>query len=544
MSVLQNPFEETSRKGRLHNVSAIWSTAPVYLKIGIPCIVVATIVGIKLFSKQNETPAPVKQLRGVTLLSLQDILGESSTLPLVGSVTSVHEATIRTESSGRITRVTKKLGDHVTAGEIIATFENSAERAAVLQAEGSYEQAKAARDIARINTTTTSSSLLEAKNTALNTLSSTYSILDDSIHGKTDTFFSSPREETAKFNLLISDASLTYTLENSRKTIEKMLASRAAINKTLTTESELITELNAIQQETQYIKSYLDNLATAVSKGIQDGTYTQSTIETQKVAISLARTSISGALSSITGARTALIASQNAEAIAGKTISSDGVTTATADAQVKSALGSYNAALARLEKTIVRSPITGTLNSLSIDTGDFVGQFSEVAVVSNNRALEVVTYVTDDDAKRIRIGGPVTLATDVTGIVTRVAQAIDPKTKKIEVRIGITKGEKLLVNGQSVQLAITRSQTTYEEHGATYTLPLSAIKLTPNGAYLFSVSASSTVVAMPITLGALMGDSVQVLSPLSATTTFVMDARGLKDGMEVVVKEKATTTNQ
>jgi hypothetical protein len=40
-----------------------------------------------------------------------------------------------------------------------------------------------------------------------------------------------------------------------------------------------------------------------------------------------------------------------------------------------------------------------------------------------------------------------------------------------------------------------------------------------------------------------MGDSVQILSPLSATTTFVMDARGLKDGMEVLVQEKATTTD-
>jgi multidrug resistance efflux pump len=356
MSVLQNPFEERTPKPHLRKFLTLWSKIPAYLRVGIPFLVIATIVSIKIFSKQNEAPTPTKQVRAVTLLSLQDILGESSTLPLVGNVTSVHEATIRTESSGRITRVTKKLGDRVTAGEVIATFENSTERASVLQAEGSYEQAKAARDIARINTTTTSSSFAEAKNGALNTISSTYSTLDDSIHGKTDMFFSSPREETAKFNLLISDAALTYTLENSRKIIEKMLTNRAEVNKTLTTESNLITELNTLQQEAQYIKSYLDNLATAVSKGIPDGTYTQSTIEAQKVAISLARTSVSGTLSAITGARTALIASQNAEAIAGKTISTDGATIATADAQVKSALGAYNAALARLEKNNCPQP--------------------------------------------------------------------------------------------------------------------------------------------------------------------------------------------
>ena len=35
--------------------------------------------------------------------------------------------------------VYKKLGDYVNAGEVIAEFENSGERAQVLQAEGAYD---------------------------------------------------------------------------------------------------------------------------------------------------------------------------------------------------------------------------------------------------------------------------------------------------------------------------------------------------------------------------------------------------------------------
>ena len=51
--------------------------------------------------------------------------------------------------------------------------------------------------------------------------------------------------------------------------------------------------------------------------------------------------------------------------------------------------------------------ITGTLNSLSIETGDFISAFTEVAVVSNNGAFEVVSYVTEDDARRIAVGNEV-----------------------------------------------------------------------------------------------------------------------------------------
>jgi multidrug resistance efflux pump len=551
MSVLQNPFSTPQSKTSFSFARITWKgllsrservSNVTYITVLLIVVIVGGLVNHFFFTtkaSQND----MKQLREVSLLSLEDVRGGDSSIPLIGTVTSVSEATIRSESSGKLTRVNKKLGDRVMAGDIIASFENSLERASVLQAEGVYDQAKAARDIARINTTTTKSSFGEAKTGALNTISNTYSTLDDLIHSKTDVFFTSPRQDTVRFALLIPDAALTYTLENSRKTIEKSLLERERINKTLSTDSDLVAQLNAVQDEAQYVKSYLDNLATAASKGIADSNYSQSVIEGQKVTISLARTSVSNTLSAITLARSALIASQNAEAVANKTTTSENNTVATTDAQVKSALGAYDAALSRLEKTIIRSPISGTINSLSIETGDFVPQFTEVAVVSNNQALEVVTYVTEEDAKRIHVGNTVTIGKDKTGIVTRVAQAIDPRTKKIEVRIGITRGESAAINGESVELIINRSLATQADPSPV-TIPLSAIKLTPRGAFIFTMASTSTVGAIPVTIGAILGDTIQILSPLSATTTFILDARGLKDGMEVVVRETPPAENR
>ncbi len=475
--------------------------------------------------------------RVVNISPVSELANSDSNLPLLGTVTSTSEATIRSESSGKLTRVYKKLGDYVTAGQVIAEFENSGERAAVLQAEGAYDAAKAGRDIAKINSGTTNTSLSETKTNALNAVSSAYNSMDDAIRVKTDMYFSDARFESAHLLLSVPDTNLIYSLESQRKAIEKMLDARNQKNKVLTTGSDLIGELNTIQTEVQMVKVYLDDFSSAVSKAVPDLNYSQSAIDNAKTAVSIARSTIGGTISSVTASRTTLSASIAAQEVAGKTSGDTSGTVATADASVKQALGAYNAALSRLEKTVIRSPISGTLNSLSIDTGDFISAFTEVAVVSNNGALEVLAYVTEDDAKRIQVGSAVLIDNLVKGIITRVASAIDPRTKKIEVRIGITDKSASLINGQSVRVNIMKEKQTSVANSGPITIPLSALKLTPNGAFVFTLSATSSLVALPVKEGAILGDQIQILSGLNGTESIVTDARGLKAGMVVTIKE-------
>jgi membrane fusion protein (multidrug efflux system) len=507
---------------------------PKWRQYGEAAILVLLIVGSTHYlTKPEVVPEVEKANRAVTVAPVSELANSDTELPLLGTVTSTSEATIRSESSGKLTRVYKKLGDYVTAGQVIAEFENSAERASVLQAEGSYDAAKASRDIAKINSGTTATSLSEVKLGALNTISSAYNSMDDVIRVKTDTYFSDPRFDDAKLLPSVPDAQLVYSIESQRKLIEKMLVARTAKNKTLSSASDLLTELNSMQMEVETVKNYLDDLSSALSKAVPDASYTQSSLDSAKAVMSVSRSTIAGAITSVTSARTSLNASLAAQEVAGKTSGDTGLTTA--DASVKQALGAYDAALSRLEKTVIRSPISGTLNSLSIDTGDFISQFTQVAVVSNNGALEVVTYVTEDDAKRIQAGNQVLIDASIKGIVTRVAGAIDPTTKKIEVRVGITDKATTLVNGQSVRLIVTKAKQQVTSTSGPITIPISALKLTPNGAYVFTLSATSSLVSIPVKDGAILGDKVQIISGLLGTESIVTDARGLKEGMVVEV---------
>ncbi len=506
--------------------------------------VVAVIVLARILVPSGDVTTRVETLpRKVVVSSLSALSSNEKDLPLIGMVTSISEATIRSESSGKLNRVYKKLGDTVYAGQVIAEFENSGERASLLQAEGAYEQAKAARDITRLNSSQTGSSLSDTKNQSLNAIYSAYTVMDDAVRGKTDGAFSDAKFDQAKFLPSVPDANLTISIETKRKSIEKMLVAREVKNKTLNINSDLTAELTTVQSEAQLVKTYLDDLSSAYNKAIQDTSYPQSSIDAGKIAVQAARQSVLGSLTAIVASRQSLSSSITASQVSGSLASETAGNIASAEAQVKQALGAYNAALSRYQKTIIRSPITGTINSLSINTGDYIGAFSQVAVISNNGALEIVSSVNEDDAKRVTVGSKAMINNTIEGVVTRVASAVDPITKKMEVRIGVKNKGTSLINGQSVRVSVERSTSaTVSQAVASPTttailIPLSALKLTPQGANVFTVSTTSTLVAVKVKEGAILGDQIQILEGLSGQESIVVDARGLKEGMEVVIAE-------
>jgi multidrug resistance efflux pump len=500
-------------------------------------VVVVLFVIVHVLSPSKQITEAVKAPRTVTLAQVADLSRNGTPLSLLGTVTSRSEAVLRAQSSGELS-VYKKLGDYVAAGGVIAEFENSGERASVLQAEGAYDAAKAARDIASINSGQTTSSLGDAKVNALNVISNTYVSMDDAVRVKTDAAYSNPRNQDIRFLLSVPDVNLVYTLESKRKALETMLVTQAAHNTTLTKDADLVIELTNLQAEVQQVQSYLNDLASAYVKALPDTTFSQSTISAQQGVIASTRTAMSGTLSSIVSTRTMLTSSLAAEAVAGKTVGGGTTKTATADANVKQALGAYNAALSRLEKSVIRSPISGTINSLPFQTGDFVSPSAQVAVVSNNGALEILAYVTDSEAKEIEVGSKVAVASGANGIVTSIAPALDPVTRKIEVRIGIVGSASSLINGQSVSINIKRTgRALPTATSEKIQIPISAVKITPRGSYVFTVNASSTLVAHDITEGALLGDQIEVLSGITGDMMIVTDARGLKEGITITVSK-------
>ena len=93
-------------------------------KIVTVIILVAVVLIGSRFNNEDtsEVDEVVKADRGVTLSSVAELSLNTSPLPLLGTVTSRSEANIRAESSGKLVAVYRKLGDYVSAGQVIAEF--------------------------------------------------------------------------------------------------------------------------------------------------------------------------------------------------------------------------------------------------------------------------------------------------------------------------------------------------------------------------------------------------------------------------------------
>ena len=311
-----------------------------------------------------------------------------------------------------------------------------------------------------------------------------------------------------------------------------VLTRQDARSRTLTVNDDLKAELAATEAEVRDARVLLDSMLKALSDAIPNDDTTAAEIAAYKAGATAARASLTGTLSALAGSRSAIdIAEKNLEQGETGAQSED---VAASRAAVKQAQGVYNLALANLEKTIIRSPIAGTLNNFTVKLGDTVAPSQQVAIVSNNAALEAVMYVTEDDRNRIAVGDSVALEDGVKGTITRIAPALDPVTRRIEVKVGLPSDAKFL-NGESVRVTLTKDASTPAISGP-LAIPLTALRMEAERTIVFVVD-DGRVAAREIAIGKLSGDSVQVTDGLSLDTEIIVDARGLKEGAEVSVTE-------
>lgn len=519
-----------------------------YWQVGAGVAAVAVVfVGVHAFTKSDAAAPAVSQVPHVREASVASLSSQNvGPLPVVGTVTSLDHAALLAQTSGPVTSLVRQLGSYVPAGGVIGELENSAQRAAVLQAQGAYDAAQAS--LANISGTNAQNSGIGANQAVQNVanaqvavnagLQTVYSALDDAVHTKADLLFTNPRSNPTLI-LTITDSQLGITLQNQRTALEHTLAlANAKANTTVHTDTD--ADIVVMAGYGQSVAAFLNNLVEAVNKAIPTQDVSASDIAAFQTSIGSARTQVVNALSSLATAKTSYDNAVASAATASNT-AGQGTTNSIsgAQAQVTQAQGALDAARSALEKTIIRSPISGTIVSLPITRGGYITAGTPVAVVSNPGALQVEAYVTPSDAKTIAVGGAATIGQGTKGVIVSIAPALDPTIGKILVKIGIPGSQAALTDGDTLSVSLTRATTaqvkkTNAPAGAIL-IPIVAAKITPTGPVVFQVTASSTVRSIPVTLGTILGGQVTVTSGLSPEMTIVDDARGLSDGETVVV---------
>jgi RND family efflux transporter MFP subunit len=487
---------------------------------------VLLVVGALFLRGDRETASTAVTKLPLVTVATPSTLASSGSVELIGTVDAVTQAKLIAESAGRVVSVNASLGATVAAGTIIAQIENASERAAVLQAQGVYEGALALAEQGTVGIAEAENALTATQNSAVATHGTAYTTVSGIVRTTLDQFFSQP--EGTIVGLRINGRGYTSILNAGRVSLQSTLITWQQVAASLSPKDDIEAALASAQIHTTEVLAMIDIFLAIMADPSNDLTETE--VRTYTSELNAARSTLVATESALRGATTQLVAAKDTVAKAKLGGGTNTGTASAAEAQVKQALGALRSAEANLAKTIIRTPITGTVNLLTVRAGDYVGQTAVVAEIANTAGLEVTTYISETEAANLTVGTVVTLGETATGTITSISPAISSETGKVEVRIG--SDSKTLKTGSTVKIRIA-TDTIIDD--SRVMVPLTAVKLTTDAAVVFTVSETNTLTAVPVTLGAVSGERLEIVSGLTNDTAIVLDVRGRKAGEAVEV---------
>jgi multidrug efflux pump subunit AcrA (membrane-fusion protein) len=523
-------------------------------QIIIVVVALVAVVGSMVLLRSSSKVADANATPIVTVQSLGSFSLGADSVDVLGTIQSESEADILAQSGGNVTAVNTTVGANVPAGFVIANLDSSSASAGVIQAQGAYDAAVAAEQITNFQSSNSTGTFAEQQTSARNTYTSTYTTLESALTVDVDTFFGNGTPVGPA--LLINPLTTNDEFPRGRAAITNMMSGWQSTLATVDT-TDPLTLLSTAQTNLNTVQAFLTNLEALATQPAANAS------QVQLADLATAQSTVSGLIASISSARNAYNAAETAAQV-GQTQSGTGRTgssgVSSSQASVEVALGGLRAAQAAYEKTVIRAPIGGTINYLPIHVGDYVSMNQHVATVAHNDALKVVTYLSQDQRNRITVGDTLNIIgadasgnpTTYQGVVTIIAPALDPTTQQIEVDIAVNAGQVLL-NGQSVQVELpsinaaasagsatisagsTTSASTTSSTTPSIEVPLTAVKLLPNERDLFTVDSTGHLVAHAVDIGDVIGNNIQILTPLDPSLMVVTDARGLSAGDAVTV---------
>jgi multidrug efflux pump subunit AcrA (membrane-fusion protein) len=498
--------------------------------IGLLFIFVSSVVLIHWMT--NPTTDTSIELKAKTLVTTATALDYTADFSgaLIGTAVAKTEATLLTERGGQVTSVPVTLGQFVPAGTIIAQFNNDSERAVLTQARGAYESALVSAKQSVVSITDAENRVLDAKRTIITAHNNAEATVTGIVTGTIDQFFANPNNAIP--GLRINGRGNTDTLNQSRNTLRLQLQTWLQNTTTLTVDKDATEELRVARQTIQNTINMVNIFITIFQQERGDTQYSADDYRNFVTSFTQIRTTLTGLLNSLAIAESDLV---SAEEGVTRARLSGGDNSSLASAQITQARGALQAAEANFNKTIIRTPISGTIATLAVRRGDFTNPQALVARITNTDGVEITAFVNSIERDYFDVGTIVLINGSATGTVSAISPNINPINQKIEMRITVS--DPSILPGSTVSIALVNQTDNSITKTAPITIPITAVKFADTEGVVFVVE-NEILIARPVSLGEISGNMVTVLDGIERTTEFVVDARGKTVGEPVEVLNK------
>lgn len=499
------------------------------------CLVVVLSMSVMACQKTEETEEAERvavevQTPRVGMLSVDTAY--------IGTVAPQEQVYVMPKTSGTVTETFFEVGDIVKEGDVLFKIDDEAAQLQMANAKASYESAQAgvtaqnsgARDLQNYQTEEQIRQLRE----------SLYDT-DDKIDELEDTL-GDLRDAGGNLSSAKKQAQAGVDQLN-----ELMVAQSAELQNMNTELQGLNDQLNGIEdKESPEALEIAASIAAvsekiAVQNGAIDSTKLQLSqaqaqigqIQTQIDSINATKTQIKSGIDSAEDGRETindnLAMAEQAYSITQNEIypESDAVSAA----QLQMASIGIDSAQMQLDFCTVTSPISGIVESVSVEKNGMAAAGNPAYIISNKESMTVTFHVAEKAKNVFNVGDHVRIereGEEYDGVLTEIGTMANPQTKLFQVKASVSGGVSALPNGVSVKVYAT----TQKEDGKLI-VPYDTIYFSAGNAYVYCVE-NGQVAKVDVTVG-LMNDTEAVIEEgITADSQIISNwSSKLRNGVDV-----------
>lgn len=397
-----------------------------------------------------------------------------------GTVAPNQESSLAFEKAGRIQGINVKVGDKVSASQVLASLSGNTDYAGVLNAQAQLESAEAnlqdakngpsKADIAvkQAAVDAAKANLNEDYSSISDTIRSVNTSLTDILGNQIGSIFTLP-SSFYKLSFNSCNQTLQSQIESERTQLDNkiLLLNNLSQNfsiSTISVQSEIDSKIDEagaqVYSTTISVSNTLDNLNKLLTLSCS---MTDSSLDKYRLSVSSARNSISNTISSINSLKSKLITDRNALSSANSLL--EQTKAGSTPEKIKALQAIVDQAKANLissqsvnQKNFITAPFEGTITAVNINLGEISSPNTPAIKIISSNNLELKIKLSEVDLVKVKVGNKAKVYLDTYGdsvVFSGVVSQVDPAATKdgnvstYYAKIDFTSGDERIRSGMN-----------------------------------------------------------------------------------------------